>query len=71
MQFRITPYMYIVVGVYRTPNLPAITFLAKLPVNYKNMDEFGISCKKKNSVFEKIMIILFCPFCFFPFFFPL
>ena len=41
MQFRITPY--IVVGVYRTPILPAITFLAKFPVNYKNIDELGIS----------------------------
>ena len=42
-----------------------IIFEVNFLLIYKNIDEFGIVCKKKRVFYKKIMIILFGPFFFF------
>ena len=46
-----------------------IIFEVNFLLIYKNIDEFGIVCKKKRVFYKKITIILFGPFFFFFFFF--
>ena len=45
-----------------------IIFEVNFLLIYKNIDEFGIVCKKKRVFYKKITIILFGPFFFFSFF---
>ena len=42
-----------------------IIFEVNFLLIYKNIDEFGIVCKKKRVFYKKITIILFGPFFFF------
>ena len=46
-----------------------IIFEVNFLLIYKNIDEFGIVCKKKRVFYKKITIILFGPFFFSLFFF--